>query len=198
LIERGLEESGTDACTAEEEDDSTKVVVAILYGGRWLGVVLRSKASRGRTGTSAPVLEAGQHRAHRRSGGACGEAEAVPSEERGGEKGLGFDDSPWVAVDKDGKCTWGQRLGREKGGVCGWHGDTVPSGDGRSSALALGSGHLAGGLWPTKTQWPALFKWAGPISTVKILFQLFQTTSSLQNRKVVPPALQNFRNFTRV
>jgi hypothetical protein len=57
---------------------------------------------------------------------------------------------------------------------------------------------LAGGPWPTKTRRPALIKWVGPISTKKILFQLFQTTSCLQNMKVVPPALQNFANFTRV
>jgi hypothetical protein len=103
--------------------------VVVLYGGRRLGVVLGSKASRGHTGTSTSVLEAGQCRARRCSDGTCGEAEAVPSEERGGGKGLGFNDSPWAGVDKDGKCTWGWRLGREKGGaidVCGWRGDTVP------------------------------------------------------------------------
>jgi hypothetical protein len=41
----------------------------------------------------ASVLEAEERRACRRSGGACGEAEAVPSEERGAEQGLGFMDS---------------------------------------------------------------------------------------------------------
>jgi hypothetical protein len=175
LTGRGPEESGTDACTAEEEDDITKVVVAVLYGGRWLGVMLGSKASRGRTGTSTSVLEVGQRRARRCSGDACGEVEAVPSEERGGEKGLGFDDSPWAAVDKDDKCTWGRRLGREKGGavdVCGWRGGTVPGGDGRPNAPALGAGHLASGPWPSKSRWPALFKWAGPISTVKNSFPI--------------------------
>jgi hypothetical protein len=44
----------------------------------------------------------------------------VPSEERGGEKGLGFDESPWAAVDKDGKCAIS---------VCGRHGNTVPGED---------------------------------------------------------------------
>jgi hypothetical protein len=33
---------------------------------------------------------------------------------------------------------------------------------------------------------------------LNILFQLFQTTSSLQNTKVVCPALQNFLNITMV
>jgi hypothetical protein len=133
LTGRGPEESGTHDCAGEEEDDSAEVVVAVLYGGRWLGVVLGSKVSRGCTGTSTSVLEPGQRRARRRNNGACEEAEAVPSEERGGEKGLGFDDSPWAAVDKDNKCTWGRRLGREQGGaigVCGWRGDTVSGGDG--------------------------------------------------------------------
>jgi hypothetical protein len=46
----------------------------------------------------------------------------------------------------------------------------VPGGDGRPSAPALGVGHLAGGLWPTKTRRPALIKWADPISTVKNSF----------------------------
>jgi hypothetical protein len=173
LTGRGPEESGTDACAMEEEDDSAEIVVAILYGGRLLDVVLGSKASRGRTGTSALVLEAGQRRAHRYNSDKCGEAEAVPSEERG-EKGHGFDDSPWAAVDKDGKCTWGRHLGQKKGsavGVCGWHGDRVSGGDGRPSAPALGAGHLAGGLWPTKTRWSALFKWADPISNYFKLHQ---------------------------
>jgi hypothetical protein len=71
-------------------------------------------------------------------------------------------------------------------------GVSVPDGDGRPSTPALDADHLAGGPWPTKTRRPVI-KWAGPISTVKkILFQLFQTTSSLQNMKVVPPAPQIF------
>jgi hypothetical protein len=81
LTGRGPEEFGTDACTAEEEDNNTEVIVAVLYGGQWLGVVIGSKASRGRTETSTSVLEAGQRRAHWRSGGVCGEAEVVPNEE---------------------------------------------------------------------------------------------------------------------
>jgi hypothetical protein len=72
--------------------------------------------------------------------------------------------------------------------VGGSGGDSVLGGDGRPSAPALGASHLAGGPWPTKTRRPLLIKWAGPISTKKILFQLFETTSSLQNTKVVPPA----------
>jgi hypothetical protein len=74
-------------------------------------------------------------------------------------------------------------------------GDSVLGGDRRLSAPTLGAGHLVGGPWPTKTRWPALIKWVGPISMKKILFQLFQTTSSLQNTKVVPAPLQNFANF---
>jgi hypothetical protein len=91
---RGLEELGTGACAVEEEDDGAGVVAVIPYSRRRrLGNVIGSKASRGRTGTMASVLEAEERRACRRSGGACGEAEAVPSEERGAEQGLGFMDS---------------------------------------------------------------------------------------------------------
>jgi hypothetical protein len=53
--------------------------------------------------------------------------------------GLGFDDSPRVAVDKDGKCTWGRRS------------NMVPDGDGQPNVPTLGAGHSAGGPWPTKT-----------------------------------------------
>jgi hypothetical protein len=56
-----------------------------------------------------------------------------------GVMGLGFDDSPRVAVDKDGKCTWGRRS------------NTVPDGDGQPNVPTLGAGHSAGGPWPTKT-----------------------------------------------
>jgi hypothetical protein len=64
---------------AQEEDDGVGVIAAVLYNS------VGPKASCGRMGTLASVLEAGQHRAHRCSGGVCGEAKAVPSEERGGE-----------------------------------------------------------------------------------------------------------------
>jgi hypothetical protein len=77
-------------------------------------------------------------------------------------------------------------------------GDSVHGGDGRPSTPALGAGHLTSGSWPTNTQRHALIKWASPIYTKKILFQLFESTSSLQNTKVVPLALQNFPNFTKV
>jgi hypothetical protein len=77
-------------------------------------------------------------------------------------------------------------------------GDLVLGRDEQLSAPALGAGHLACGPWPSKTRRLALIEWAGPISTKKILFQLFQTISSLQNTKVVPIAVQNVPNFTRV
>jgi hypothetical protein len=79
------------------EKPGTGFIAAILYSGRQLSDVLGSKAPCGRTGTSTSVLEAGQCRARWRSGGACGEAEVVVSEDRGGEQGHGFDDSPWAA-----------------------------------------------------------------------------------------------------
>jgi hypothetical protein len=137
LTGQGPEESGTDACAVEEEDGSTEVIVAVLSGGRRLGVVLRSKASRGRTGTSVSMLEAGQRRAHRRSSGPCGEAEAVLSEERGGENRLCFDDSRWAAMDKDGRCTWGRR-DTGGGGNRGGGGGLRPGGD-ESGAARSGS-----------------------------------------------------------
>jgi hypothetical protein len=84
LTGQGPEESSIGACITEEEDDGAGVVVAVLYDGRWLGDMLGSKVLCGRTGTSTSVLEVGQRRAHRRSGSACGEAEAVRS--RGGAK----------------------------------------------------------------------------------------------------------------
>jgi hypothetical protein len=75
--------------------------------------VLESKASRGHMGTLASVLEAGQHWARRRSGGACAEVKAVPSEEQGGEKGLGFDDSPWALVERTAcACGGGTSVGK--------------------------------------------------------------------------------------
>jgi hypothetical protein len=76
-----LEEPSTDACTVEEEDGGARVIVVVLYSGRWLDDVLGSKATRGHTGTPASVLEVRQCWAHRCSSGVCGEAEAVPSKE---------------------------------------------------------------------------------------------------------------------
>jgi hypothetical protein len=79
LTGRGPEESGTGACVTEEEDGGARVVVAILYGGRWLGDVHQSKALCERMGMPASVLEAGQHHARRCSSGVCGEAVVVMS-----------------------------------------------------------------------------------------------------------------------
>jgi hypothetical protein len=110
----------------------------------------------------------------------------VLSEDKEGENGLGFDDSPRAAVDKDDKCTWGRRLGPEKGGtvgICGRRGDTVPCVDGQPSAPVLGAGHLADGPWPAKTRRPALFKWAGLISTVKNSFPIISNYIKLAKYK---------------
>jgi hypothetical protein len=79
------------------EKPGTGFIAAILYSGRQLSDVLGSKAARGCTRTSTLVLEAGQCQASWHSGGACGEAEVVVSEDRGGEQGHGFNDSPWAA-----------------------------------------------------------------------------------------------------
>jgi hypothetical protein len=51
-----LEEPSTDTCTVEEEDGGARVIVVVLYSGRWLDDVLGSKATRGHTGTPASVL----------------------------------------------------------------------------------------------------------------------------------------------
>jgi hypothetical protein len=74
LTRWGPEESDTGAWATEEEDDGAGVIAAVLYDGRRLDDVLRSKASRGRTGTSMSMLEAGQRWARRHNGGTCGEA----------------------------------------------------------------------------------------------------------------------------
>jgi hypothetical protein len=65
------------------------------------------------------------------------------------------------------------------------------------SGSALGRA-LAIWLWLTKTRRSALFKWAISFSMVKkIIFQIFQTTSSLQNMKVVLPTLKKIPNVTK-
>jgi hypothetical protein len=55
---------------------------------------------------------------------------------------------------------------------------------------ALGAGHLAGGPGPTKTRWPALIKWAGPISTVKNSFPIISNCIKLAKYESCTPYSQ--------
>jgi hypothetical protein len=190
LTGRGPEESGTDACNPEEEDDNAKVVVATLYGRRRLGVVLGSKASCGRTGTSASVLEPGQCRDHRRSDGACGEAEVVPSEEeKGGLASMIVHGRRWIrtASAPGGGASVGKRATRSTS--VGGTATQCLAGTGDRAHLPWALAIWPVGRGPLK---PGGLHWSNgsaQFPRLKILFQLFQTTSSLQNTKVVPPAL---------
>jgi hypothetical protein len=52
---QGSKEANTSACAAEEENDSVRVIVAVLHGRRQLGDVLFSLATLETTGTESWV-----------------------------------------------------------------------------------------------------------------------------------------------
>jgi hypothetical protein len=132
--------------------------------------------------------------------------------QRGGASELGLDRGGDKGDSKRG-CTWGGAiLGAVETGAAAvswarrWSvggGDSVLGGDVQPSALALGAGYLAGGPWPTKTRRPALIKWAGPISTKKIVSNYFKLHQACKIRKLYPlpskicPTLPGCRNIQK-